>query len=686
MLGLPGQAGTKERDMTVEPIDELCVNTIRLLAVDAVQKANSGHPGTPMGAAPMAYVLWDRFLKHNPGDPQWPNRDRFILSPGHASALLYALLHLTGYDLSLDDIKSFRQWRSRTPGHSEFGVTPGVEVTTGPLGQGFSNGVGMAIAERWLAEHYNRPGHELIDHYIYAIVSDGDLQEGVSSEAASLAGTLRLGKIVYLYDDNDISIEGNTDIAFAENVAQRFQAYGWHVVGPIDGMDISAVESAIHTARDETGHPSLIVCRTIIGYGSPNKAGTAAAHGEPLGEDEVRLTKERLGWPYEEAFVVPQEVLEHMRRALDRGQRWQDQWQQELQEYGVAYPDEASRLALDLRGDLPEGWDDTLPTLFSAQDKPIATREASGRVMNAISQKIHAFTGGSADLAPSTRTLLKDHGHYGFEEYCGHNMHFGVREHAMGAIANGMCAHGGIIPYTATFLIFYDYMRPPVRLAALMGIRVIYIFTHDSIGLGEDGPTHQPVEQLMGLRTVPNLVTIRPADASETVEAWSAALERRHGPTALVLSRQNLPVLDRTALAPDGGLRHGGYILWEASTAPDVILMGTGSEVHIALDAGRLLNERGIAARVVSLPSWEIFEAQPPEYRDHVLPRKVRARVSIEAGTPLGWERYVGLEGVAIGMSGFGASAPGNVIYEQLGLTARRVASEADRLLNKRRP
>jgi transketolase len=662
--------------MTIDTIDELCINTIRFLAVDAVQKANSGHPGTPMGAAPMAYVLWDRFLRHNPGDPRWPDRDRFILSPGHASALLYALLHLTGYDLSLDEIKSFRQWESRTPGHPEYGTTPGVEVTTGPLGQGFANGVGMAIAEKWLAEHYNRPGHEIVDHYTYGIASDGDLQEGVASEAASLAGTLRLGKIIYLYDDNDISIEGNTNIAFAENVAQRFEAYGWHVVGPIDGMDTPAVDKAVRTARAETGRPSLIVCRTIIGYGSPNKEGTASAHGEPLGEDEVRLTRERVGWPYQEDFTVPQEVLDHMRRALERGKAWQEEWQDRLAEYRRAYPEEARRLEADLRGDLPEGWDDALAELFSGEPKPIATREASGRVMNAISSKVHSFTGGSADLAPSTRTLLKDHGHYGFEEYCGHNMHFGVREHAMGAIANGMAVHGGTIPYTATFLIFSDYMRPPVRLAALMGIRVVFIFTHDSIGLGEDGPTHQPVEQLMGLRTVPNLVTIRPADATETAEAWKAALE-----PALVLSRQGLPVLDRTELAPATGLRKGGYVLLESSAPPEIILMGTGSEAHIALDAARTLQEKGLSTRVVSMPSWELFDAQPQEYRGHVLPPEVRARISIEAGTPLGWERYVGLEGVAIGVSRFGASAPASVVYERLGLTSDRVVNEATRLL-----
>jgi len=668
--------------MTMATIDELCINSIRFLAVDAVEKANSGHPGTPMGAAPMAYVLWDRFLKHNPGDPKWPGRDRFVLSAGHASAMLYALLHLTGYDLPLDEIKQFRQWGSRTPGHPEYGVVPGVETTTGPLGQGFGNGVGMAIAERWLAQHYNRPEHEIINHYTYAIVSDGDLQEGVASEAASLAGTLHLGKLVYLYDDNDISIEGSTSIAFAENVAQRFQSYDWHVIGPIDGMDTSSVDSAIRMAQAEKARPSLIICHTVIGYGSPNKAGTASAHGEPLGEEETRLTKERLGWPYEEPFTVPPEVLAHLRQAQERGQRQQQEWAARMEAYREAYPREAQQLEDDLRGDLPEGWDRDLANLFQGQVKPLATRSASGQVMNAIGRKVHSFTGGSADLAPSTKTTLKDH-YYWFEEDCDHNMHFGVREHAMGAIASGMALHGGIIPYTATFLIFYDYMRPAVRLAALMGLRVIYIFTHDSVGLGEDGPTHQPIEQIMGLRSVPDLVAIRPADATETVEAWKAAIEHRHGPTALILSRQNLPLLDRTELAPASGVQRGGYVLWEAATPPDIILIGTGSELQIALEVGKLLRDRGVAARVVSLPSWELFDSQPLQYRSDVLPPHIRARVSIEAATPLGWERYVGLDGVAIGLPRFGASAPGEVLYEKLGLTTQRMLDEALRLLQR---
>lgn len=661
-------------------LDQLCINTIRFLAIDAVQLANSGHPGAPMGAAPMAYVLWDRVLKHNPRDPKWPDRDRFVLSAGHASMLLYSLLHLTGYDLPMDELKRFRQWGSKTPGHPEYGLTPGVEATTGPLGQGFANGVGMATAERWLAEHYNRPGHEIIDHHVYGIVSDGDLMEGVASEAASMAATLKLGKLIYLYDDNEISIEGDTDIAFRENVGQRFTAYGWHVVGPIDGMDTAAVDSALREARAEQKRPSLIVCQTLIGFGSPNKAGTGSVHGEALGEEEVRLTREQLGWSDNEPFSVPAEAQEHFRLAVDRGRERQDEWEARMADYRRAYPDEAIQFSEALNGDLPEGWDSDLHTLFSPGDSPVATREASGKVMNAISTKVHSFVGGSADLAPSTKTILNDRGHYGPDEPGGHNLHFGVREHAMGAVANGMALHGGVIPYTATFLLFSDYMRPPMRLAALMEQRVVFVFTHDSIGLGEDGPTHQPIEQLIGLRAVPNLIVMRPADATETVEAWKVALERRDGPTVLVFTRQNLPVLDRAALAGADQVRRGAYTLVDTAGDPDVILLSTGSEVHIAVEAEQLLRQEGISARVVSMPSWELFDAQSAEYRDAVLPPEVRARVSIEAATTLGWERYVGTDGLAIGMSGFGASAPAGVLYEQFGLTARCVVDAAIRL------
>ena len=670
-------------------LDQLCINTMRFLAIDQVEQAKSGHPGAPMGAAAMAYVLWDRFLKHDPRDPAWPDRDRFVLSPGHASAMLYALLHLTGYDVSLDDLRRFRQWGSRTPGHPELGHTPGVEATTGPLGQGFANGVGMAIAERRLARRYNHDGHRLIDHYTYAIVSDGDLQEGVASEAASLAGTLRLGKLVYLYDDNDISIEGNTDIAFAENVAQRFEAYGWHVVGPIDGMDAAAVEEAVRLGQAEEDRPTLIICQTIIGYGSPNKEGTGSVHGEPLGPEERVLTAEKLGWPYDEPFTVPPEAYAHMRKAVDHGRASRDAWRARLGTFREAYGEECASLEQDLDGSLPGGWDAEIDSLFDGADKPIATREASGRVMNAIAARLHSFTGGSADLAPSTKTLLKEHAHYCLGEYINPNMHFGVREHAMGAIANGMALHGGLVPYTATFLVFSDYMRPAIRLGALQGQRVVYIFTHDSIGLGEDGPTHQPIEHLAALRAIPNLWVMRPADATETAEAWRAAIERRDGPTALVLSRQGLPVLDRSAFPSASGLRKGAYTLWEASggqagAVPDALIIATGSEVPLALDAAKALAERGTSARVVSMPSWELFAAQPKAYRDSVLPPEVTARVSVEAASTFGWERFVGSEGIAVGVDRFGASAPAGEIYRELGITAERVAAEVEGILERR--
>ena len=667
--------------MADSALDQLCINTIRFLAVDTVQKAKSGHPGTPMGAAPMAYALWDRFLKHNPGDPEWPDRDRFVLSPGHASALLYSLLHLTGYDLPMDELKQFRQWGSKTPGHPEHGLTPGVEATTGPLGQGFGNAVGMALAERWLASRFNRPGHEIIDHHTYAIVSDGDLQEGITSEAASMAGTLGLGKLVMLYDNNDISIEGNTDITFRENVARRFEAYNWHVIGPIDGMDIEQVASALADAKAETGKPSIIVCRTVIGYGSPNKAGKASAHGDPLGDEEVGLAKDNLKWEHEETFFIPAEAGSHLSLAGERGRTSQSDWNAAFSEYRESFPTEAQQLDDALHGRLPEGWEDGLDGLFDKAD-PIATRSASSLVMNTISKNLPTLLGGSADLAPSTRTILDDRGHIGSGEFSGHNLHFGVREHAMGAVANGIALHGGAIPYTATFLVFSDYMRPAIRLGAIMGQQVIYVFTHDSIGVGEDGPTHQPVEHLMSLREIPGLVVCRPADATETVEVWRAALSRQDGPTVMAFTRQNLPVLDRSTLNPASGVLKGGYILWESNNTLQVIIIATGSEVHIALDAGRILEGEGIAARVVSMPSWEMFDAQPKEYRDQVLPPSLRNRVSVEAGATQGWERYIGLDGISVGMNGYGASAPAGVLYEKFGTTAERVADESRRLVN----
>ncbi|HEY3376809.1 MAG TPA: transketolase [Armatimonadota bacterium] len=664
-------------------LDELCINAIRFLAVDAVEQAKSGHPGTPMGTAALAYTLWDRFMKYNPHDPQWPNRDRFILSAGHASMLLYALLYLTGYDLTLDDIKQFRQWGSRTPGHPEFGHTPGVEVTTGPLGQGFGNSVGMAVAARSMACHFNRPNYAVVEHFIYVLASDGDMEEGVSSEAASLAGTLQLGNLIVFYDDNEISIEGSTDAAFRENVGARFTAYGWQVIGPIDGMNTIEVDAAIGQAQIETARPSLIICRTTIGYGSPEQA-TGKVHGEPLGAEGATAAKHNLGWPLEPTFYVPDEVLQHMRQAVERGESAERAWQQQMEGYAKDYPELAIQFNAQLRGELPAGWDHGLAELFPAGSKAVATRSASGKVINALAKNIPALMGGAGDLAPSTKTLIDDGGDFSVEEPCGRNMHFGVREHAMGSIANGMARYGGVIPYTATFLIFSDYMRPPMRLAALMGIRVVHVFTHDSIALGEDGPTHQPIEQLLGLRSVPNYTLIRPADATETVEAWKAALLNTTGPTGLVLTRQNLPVIDRTTHAPANGLQRGGYVLWQSADGiPQIMLIATGSEVSLALAAGERLAGDGMNVRVVSLPCWALFDKQPTDYRDSVLPPQVRARISIEAATPMGWERYVGPDGIALGIDHFGSSAPGPVNYEKFGFTPEHVVEVAMSLMGR---
>jgi len=677
-------------------LDQRCINTIRFLAVDAVQKANSGHPGMPMGAAAMAYVLWTRHLRHNPANPQWANRDRFVLSAGHGSMLLYALLHLTGYDLPLSELQSFRQWGSRTPGHPESHLTPGVEVTTGPLGQGISNAVGMALAEAHLAAQYNRPGHTIVDHFTYVIASDGDLMEGVAAEACSLAGHLRLGKLIVLFDDNRISLAGSTSLTFTEDVGKRFEAYGWHVQRVDDGNDLVAIDAALRAAKADLSRPSLILVRTVLGYGAPHKQNSFKAHGSPLGPDEVLAAKKNLGWPVEPSFFIPDDVLDHFRQAVTRGRAWEAEWKAAFARYAEAYPDLAAEFQRRMAGDLPADWDSTLPT-FPADPKGLSTRQASETVLQALAPRLPELVGGSADLNPSTFTWLKGFGDFqspnaspedtqgvvgGEWGYGGRNLHFGVREHAMGAIANGMARHGGLIPYTATFLVFSDYMRPPMRLAALMGIRVIYVLTHDSIGLGEDGPTHQPIEHLMNLRAVPNLTVIRPADAAETAEAWRVALLNMDGPTALVFTRQTLPVLDRTELAPAEGLQRGGYVLWQSDKdIPDVILIGTGSEVHIALEAGKKLAEEGIKVRVVSLPSWELFDRQPTDYRERVLPLAVRARVAVEAGIRLGWEHYVGLEGVVVGMDSFGASAPGNVLYEKFGITAENVAAQARKLL-----
>ena len=658
-------------------IDQRCINTIRTLAMDTVQRAGSGHPGTPMGAAAMVYTLWTRFLRHNPANPAWADRDRFVLSPGHASVLLYSLLALTGYDLPLEELQRFRQWESRTPGHPEYGMTPGVDLTTGPLGAGFAAGVGMAIAERFLAEHFNRPGHTIVDHSVYALVSDGDLMEGVASEAASLAGTLRLGKLIYLYDDNEISIEGSTDIAFTEEVGRRFEAYGWQVQHA-DGNSIAEVSEAIERARAEVNKPSLIIARTVIAFGSPHKEGTAEAHGAPLGEEEVRLTKQALGWPEEPPFFVPEEALAEFRKALDRGRAWDEEWSASFERYARAYPVEADLWRTVTSGRLPAGWDAKLPS-FGAEDGAVATRVASGKVLNGAIEGLPTLVGGSADLAPSTSTYLKGYGDLGFDEWCGHNMHFGVREHAMGNIVNGMALHGGVIPYCATFLVFSDYMRPPLRLAALQEIRVIFIFTHDSIGLGEDGPTHQPIEQLASLRAIPGLTLFRPADANETVACWRLALERT-GPSALILSRQGLPTMEDVEQVRNGVSR-GAYVLADDAGTPDVILIATGSEVSLALAARDILGEQGLQARVVSMPSWELFEEQPAAYRNEVLPRDVPARLAIEAASPMGWHKYVGDRGDVVGLDHFGASAPAAVLFEQFGFTPKAVAARAAELV-----
>ncbi|MGC8786229.1 MAG: transketolase [Anaerolineae bacterium] len=663
-------------------LDQLCVNTIRTLAMDAVEKAKSGHPGMPMGAAAMAYVLWTRFLKHNPANPTWPDRDRFVLSAGHGCMLLYSLLHLTGYDLPLEELKQFRQWGSRTPGHSEHGKTPGVETTTGPLGQGFATGVGMAIAERMLAARFNRPGHTIVDHYTYAIVSDGDLMEGVASEAASLAGHLRLGKLIYLYDDNKITIEGSTDLAFTENVAARFEAYGWHVQR-VDGHDLHAVEAALRAAQAEERRPSLIIARTHIAYGSPNKQDSAEAHGAPLGEEEVRLTKQALGWPTLEPFYIPEAALAHFRRALEAGSAAQAAWQARFAAYEQAYPELAAEWRRVMSGELPEGWEQYLPA-FDPSAGPMATREASGKVLNALAPHIPELVGGSADLAPSNLTYLAGMGDFQAANRGGRNLHFGVREHAMGAILSGIALHGGLRPYGGTFLVFSDYMRPAIRLAAMMELPVIYVFTHDSIGLGEDGPTHQPVEHLASLRAIPYLTVIRPADATETVEAWKVALEHRSGPVALALSRQKLPIIDRSIYARADGLARGAYILADASSGHvGLILIATGSEVHLALEARAALEQQGIGTRVVSMPSWELFEAQPQEYRDSVLPPHVTARLAIEAGVSQGWCRYVGAQGDVVSIERFGASAPYKVLFKEFGFTVENVVERALAVVRK---
>jgi transketolase len=648
--------------------------------MDAVQKANSGHPGAPMGLAAAAYVLWTRFLRHNPANPQWPDRDRFVLSGGHASMLLYSLLHLSGYDLSLEDLKSFRQWGSKTPGHPEFRHTPGVETTTGPLGQGFANAVGMAMAERHLAARFNSEGGPLVDHYTYVMCGDGDLMEGISAEAASLAGHLGLGRLIVIYDDNQISIEGPTEIAFTEDVQKRFEACHWHVQKIADGNDTAAIAAAIEAAQQETSCPSIIMLRTQIAFGSPNKQGTADAHGAPLGEDEVCLTKQCLGCPVDAFFCIPDDVLARFRDCLERGRTLESEWARRFEDYRRRQPEAASQWQAFIDGKLPADWEASLPA-FGSQDGPIATRAASGSVLNAVAARVTNLIGGSADLAPSNKTYLNDVPEFQKTSYEGRNIRFGVREHAMTAIVSGMMLHGGVRPYGGTFLVFADYMRPAIRLAALMGLPVIYVLTHDSIAVGEDGPTHQPVEHLASLRAIPGLTVIRPADATETAEAWRQAILSTDQPVALVLTRQKLPVLDRAQMPPATALSKGAYVLADADGPPDIILVASGSEVHLALDAAGVLGEKGVAVRVVSMPSWELFEAMPASYREQVLPSAVTARLAVEAGLPMGWDRYVLGADRVVGVGTFGASAPGPVVQANYGLTIENVVERAMALL-----
>lgn len=677
-------------------IDDICINTLRTLSIDAVERANSGHPGLPMGAAPMAYVLWTRHMHYDPANPEWSNRDRFVLSAGHGSALLYSLLHVTGYDLTIDDLQHFRQWGSKTPGHPERGITPGVDVTTGPLGQGFANAVGLAMAERWLAATFNRPGHEIVDHHTYVIASDGDLMEGVSAEAASLAGDLHLGRLIVLYDANRITLSATTNLTFSEDVGARFAAYGWQVQ-EIDGMDVAAVDAALAAARADDAHPSLIVARTHIGFGSPNKVDTFQAHGEPLGKNEVMLAKRAYGWPEDSQFLVPDEAKREFAKVRARGEQREAGWQRLMTSYRAALPEVARDFERAMAGELPPRWDAKLP-VFTPKDGDMATRDAGAKAIAAIAESVPNLVGGSADLDPSTRTMMKEKGDFqsalvpeggqlpqtqgaagGAWGYAGRNVHFGIREHAMTAILTGMAHHGGVIPYGATFLVFSDYMRPGIRLAALSEAHVIYVWTHDSLAVGEDGPTHQPVEQIASLRAIPNMMVIRPADANETIEAWRIALAHRNGPVGLALTRQKLPILDRATLAPASETVRGAYVLVDASpgTPPELILIATGSEVSLVLAAHQQLSGEGIRSRVVSMPSWELFEAQTSEYRESVLPAAVSARVSVEAGSPFGWERYVGLAGAIIGVNHFGASAPGPELLKHYGFTVEHVAATA---------
>ncbi len=668
--------------MSEKDLQQLSINTIRFLAVDAVQKANAGHPGMPMGCAPIGYLLYTKYMNHNPANPKWLNRDRFILSAGHGSMLLYSLLHLCGYDVSLDDLKNFRQWKSITPGHPEYGLTPGVETTTGPLGQGFSNAIGMAIAQEYLASMFNKDDVKILDHYIYGICSDGDLMEGVSHETASLAGHLKLGKVIFFYDDNSITIDGSTSLAFSDDVRKRFEGYNWQVLQINDVNDLTQIDDAIMAAQKDTSKPSLIITKTHIGYGSPNKQDTASSHGSPLGEEEVKLTKENLNWPADKSFLIPKEVIEHFKPVQVKGNEREKEWNKLFDIYKTKYLKEAALFGSVMNGDFGNDWKSKLPSFDDLSEK-VATRSASGKVLNAIAGSLPTLIGGSADLAPSNNTMLNGIEKFTAENRSGRNFHFGIREHGMGSILNGMAIYGGVIPYGGTFLVFSDYMRPSIRLASLSGVKPIYVFTHDSVGLGEDGPTHQPTEHIASLRAIPNVLDIRPADANETVKAWEIALEHKGSPVALFLTRQKLPVIDRTKYAEADNLKMGAYIIKDTGGDPDVILMASGSEVGITLEAAEVLEDSGISTRVVSFPSWELFERQDNKYKEKVLPSSVKARVSIEAGVKQGWQGYVGEQGDSISIEKFGASAPYQTIFDNYGFTADNIVSTAKEVLKK---
>ncbi|MGB5893600.1 MAG: transketolase [Ignavibacteriaceae bacterium] len=663
-------------------IDQLSINTIRFLAIDGVQKANSGHPGMPMGCAPITYRLYKNYMNHNPLNPEWLNRDRFILSAGHGSMLLYSILHISGYDISLDELKNFRQWESITPGHPEFGLTAGVETTTGPLGQGFANAIGMAVAQEYLAAMFNKDDMKILDHHIYGICSDGDLMEGVSHEAASIAGHLKLGKVIFFYDDNNISIEGSTSLTFSEDIQKRFESYNWQTLHISDLNDLDQIDKAINDAKNENSKPTLIITKTHIGYGSPNKQDTAAAHGSPLGEEEVKLTKKNLNWTEEEPFFIPEEVTEHFSDIKTKGKNAEDEWNKMFDKYKNKYPAEAEQFLKIMNNDFGDEWKSKLPS-FTDVSANIATRSASGNVINSIEKVLPTLIGGSADLAPSTNTLMKDETDFSATNRAGRNFHFGIREHGMASLLNGMAMYGGIIPYGATFLVFSDYLRPAIRLAAISGIKVIYVFTHDSIGLGEDGPTHQPIEHIAALRAIPKVVVMRPADANETVEAWKAALEHKGSPVALILTRQKIPVLDRSVLSPAVNLGKGAYIIKDCDGVAQIILMATGSEVSITMEAADKLNDTGIKTRVVSFPSWELFEMQSKEYKETVLPSKVKARVSVEAGVAQGWDKYVGNYGESISVDKFGSSAPYKILFENYGFSVENIVKTSEQLLKK---